>query len=509
MKYDLIGDIHGCSKTLLQLLQELEYSKDDNGTYFHPDRKVIFLGDFIDRGPHQREVIDIVRPMIDSGFAYSVMGNHEYNAICFATEKEISKAGSSVEYLRPHTDKNIKQHVQFLKAYSDIPFDAKRIYGSSEEFDKWFIKIAENADYQEDIAWFKTLPLWLEIDGVRVIHACWNERLMKVLGNCFIDDELVIASSTKNTDEFKALETLLKGVEVRLPEGEVFSDKEGTIRHHIRVRWWDQDAKTYQKAFLGPESARINIPEGPIDTDHLIDYRHDSPPVFLGHYWMNDKKPKPLAKNIACLDYSVAKPKGKLVAYRYHGESELHEDHYHLVERVDWPGFSDTGSIILPLSEDLFKSYKHELSLENMDFKIKKEFHITLLSTEIGIALELALQNNPRIYAELEKAYKQINWNNFELGEARLISRLKKASESTVQRQSSLILMVNIPGVDRFYHFLNEVGILHVSIPVPPLHVTLYTHNCDSGIGISDFDKLNEYSISKFSNEKIMSLFTL
>ena len=68
MQYDIIGDIHGCSKTLEKLLLKLGYSPDSNGLHQHADRTVIFLGDFIDRGHHQREVIAIVRPIRDLYF---------------------------------------------------------------------------------------------------------------------------------------------------------------------------------------------------------------------------------------------------------------------------------------------------------------------------------------------------------------------------------------------------------------------------------------------------------
>ena len=50
--YDLIGDIHGHAAELCQLLQQLGYAPDALGTYRHPaGRQVIFVGDFIDRGP--------------------------------------------------------------------------------------------------------------------------------------------------------------------------------------------------------------------------------------------------------------------------------------------------------------------------------------------------------------------------------------------------------------------------------------------------------------------------
>jgi hypothetical protein len=305
MSYDIIGDIHGCGRTLESLLSKLGYLQED-GVYRHPERTAVFLGDFIDRGPHQRDVISIVKPMIESGAAQSVMGNHEYNAIAFATRDE-RKGG----YLRAHSDSNLKQHEEFLDEYA---FDS--------------------ADHREVIDWFKSLPMWLELDGIRVIHACWDWVFIEQIGDPLITDELLLASCDNEQWQFDAIETLLKGKELPLPAGHHFNDKFGNPRHDIRVRWWDQSADTYKKAFLGPESALTQIPDDEINGDHLIDYSHDAPPVFLGHYWM-EGEPEPLAANIACTDYSVAKAGGKLAAYRWDGEQVLDKAKYVAVERVE------------------------------------------------------------------------------------------------------------------------------------------------------------------------------
>ena len=310
MNYDLIGDIHGHSEPLAQLLDKLGYAKTD-GVFRHAERQVIFLGDFVDRGPDQRGVLEIVRPMIDGGAALSVMGNHEFNAIAYHT---LDPDDHSC-HLRVHTEKNRKQHEVFLEVFG----------GTS--------------DYTETIEWFRTLPLWLELDGIRVVHACWDEALMKLLQdkhpsvNEYLDDDLLVAASRKGSDEYEAVETLLKGKEIELPDGQSFFDKDGNPRHNVRVRWFDGDATTYQEAFLGPEKARSHIPEDPIGADHLIQYSHEGPPVFLGHYWL-DTEPQVLAPNVACLDYSVAaKSGGKLVAYRWDGEQRLDNDKFVFVEK--------------------------------------------------------------------------------------------------------------------------------------------------------------------------------
>ena len=76
---DLIGDIHGHADKLEELLLKLGYAKN-NGAYSHPHRKVLFVGDYIDRGPKIRETLEIVKSMVDSENAIALMGNHEYNA---------------------------------------------------------------------------------------------------------------------------------------------------------------------------------------------------------------------------------------------------------------------------------------------------------------------------------------------------------------------------------------------------------------------------------------------
>ena len=306
MKYDIIGDVHGCSKTLEILLLKLGYRRDADGIYKQPNRTVIFLGDFIDRGPYQREVIAIVRPMIESGAAKAVMGNHEYNAIAYATTDE-----NLGDYLRAHTEKNVRQHRAFLDAYDGDP-----------------------TTYVDVIEWFKTLPLWLDLGDIRIIHACWDKDLIRKIGSPVLTDELLHASCNKSHWQYKAIETILKGKEIPLPDGHVFHDKDGNPRHDIRVRWWDQSAGTYLQAYMGPESARTQIPDDEIAGDHLIEYSHALPPVFLGHYWL-EGTPKLLASNIACTDYSVAKPGGKLVAYRWDGERSLENQKFVAVARAE------------------------------------------------------------------------------------------------------------------------------------------------------------------------------
>ncbi|WP_018404676.1 metallophosphoesterase [Marinobacter gelidimuriae] len=82
--YNLTGDIHGYASELKALLAKMDYQVTD-GIWQHPVRKVIFLGYFVDRGPEHIESVNIARTKVESGSALAVMGNHEYNAVAWAT----------------------------------------------------------------------------------------------------------------------------------------------------------------------------------------------------------------------------------------------------------------------------------------------------------------------------------------------------------------------------------------------------------------------------------------
>jgi protein phosphatase len=83
--FDIIGDIHGCADELQTLLAKLGYRiewSDDRGdrtvTVTPPEgRKVVFVGDLVDRGPNAPDVLRIAMSMTAAGTAYAVQGNHD------------------------------------------------------------------------------------------------------------------------------------------------------------------------------------------------------------------------------------------------------------------------------------------------------------------------------------------------------------------------------------------------------------------------------------------------
>jgi hypothetical protein len=120
--------------------------------------------------------------------------------------------------------------------------------------------------------------------------------------------------------EFRTIETLTKGVEIDLPAGHQFHDKDGHARHNVRTRWWDSSATSYRRAAIIDSPTQEKLPDTPIPESALVGY-DGTKPVFFGHYWLEGDL-QPLLPNVACVDYSAGKG-GPLVAYRWEGEPEL------------------------------------------------------------------------------------------------------------------------------------------------------------------------------------------
>jgi hypothetical protein len=294
---DIIGDVHAQFDKLVALLTHLGY-RETGGAWRHPSRSVIFVGDLIDRGPKQLATVDLVRGMVQAGSARCVMGNHEFNAIAWATPDPEHPG----KYLRDHHKPgNREQHQAFLD-------------------------VVEGTHLQKEITdWFKTLPLWLDLGGLRVVHACWHQATMDSLKplmgeNQTLTDELIVLGSCKEHWAYKAIETICKGPEVELPEGFSFKDKEGKVRTEVRVRWWQEDLSTYRKAAIGPPADMQMIPDAPMPAE-WVGHPYSGPPVLFGHYWFTGI-PAVISPRFACLDYSAARD-GPLVAYRFDGEKEL------------------------------------------------------------------------------------------------------------------------------------------------------------------------------------------
>jgi hypothetical protein len=305
--YDLIGDIHGHAEELVFLLELLGYDRRRGGVYSHPVRQAVFVGDLIDRGPKIRETLQIVRGMVEAGHAKCVMGNHEFNALAYHTRHP----ADSSRFLRKHDarlGKNVRQHFQTLRQVPSL-------------------------ELYDHLEWVRKLPLWLDLGELRVVHACWDAVAMNRVSRVWDRDEgittaFLTEATNPETELFDAVEDVLKGKELDLPDGVFFHDKDGHPRRKLRVKWYESpENRTYHTYAV---QSGEDFPSDPLPWEFhqkIVPYSPQDPPVFFGHYWLQAESPGPLAGNVACLDYSVAKS-GMLCAYRWNGERELSPDQF-------------------------------------------------------------------------------------------------------------------------------------------------------------------------------------
>lgn len=299
--YDLIGDVHGCGITLSKLLEQMGYRKR-NGSYMHPKRKVVFLGDIVDRGPNIRLACHIVKDMVDNGAAEIVMGNHEYNVVTYCTE---APAGFRRPFLREHTKRNTFIVEQTLEQFANYP-----------------------QEFNEMLEWFVSIPLFQEFDHFRVVHACWDQSLIDEyiarFGGNQMHAGMLVDSVDTSSFLYRFLDRTLRGTTLELPKGRSMTSKDGMVRRFFRTKFWAEDPQHYDDVIFQPDPLPVDLQYHPL-TDHektqLLYYGPEEKPLFLGHYWMSGI-PSPLRHNIACLDYSAVKY-GRLAAYRMDFEHHL------------------------------------------------------------------------------------------------------------------------------------------------------------------------------------------
>ena len=129
----VIGDIHGCYNTLDELLfNNLKITIQD---------KIYFVGDYIDRGPRSKEVIDLLIQLRQEGYSINpVMGNHEFMLISHYRGEDIA-----------HWQKN--GCAITLKSFG---------IGNIYELDNKYLEF------------FLGLPFYIELDDFIICHAGMN-----------------------------------------------------------------------------------------------------------------------------------------------------------------------------------------------------------------------------------------------------------------------------------------------------------------------------------------------
>jgi hypothetical protein len=263
---DVVGDVHGEIAALRALLENLGHSPEG----LHAEgRRLVFVGDLVDRGPNSPAVVRVVRSIVDAGRAQCVLGNHELNIL-------LGNPKSDNSWFFGH--------------------EPPRTLGPQLR--------ADGRDREEILAFLATLPLALERADVRVVHACWDdamiaaaraatdvrelyqsyrgriEQALRLLG---IEERLAVKLAHQNRNPAKLLTS---GPEEKAAEP---FETLGVLRNERRVAWWP---------------------------------RYTGPLCLFGHYWRtllpeevdHDRLFIGVPKNALlpggramCIDYSVGK----------------------------------------------------------------------------------------------------------------------------------------------------------------------------------------------------------
>jgi hypothetical protein len=294
---DIVGDVHGEIETLHTLLRQLGYSPDGA----HPEgRRLVFVGDLVDRGPDSPAAIQLVRRLVEEERAQCVLGNHELNIL-----------------LGRHKPDNI----WFF--HHDLP-------AGHEAAARPQVWIEERAR-PSILSFFADLPLALERPDVRVVHAAWDETMIAAARQATRADELHHAAQSRIEDAIPR-RGMRDPIDIRLARQnddpvklltsgpETRADKPfeamGQLRQERRVAWW--------REYEGPLCVfghywRILLPDED-DNDQLF------PGVPLNATLGRD--------SAMCIDYSVGKRFKERVAPSFDGVFQTRLAALRLPERV-------------------------------------------------------------------------------------------------------------------------------------------------------------------------------
>jgi hypothetical protein len=300
---DVVGDIHGQLDALRDLLAELGYSPDGD----HPEnRKLVFVGDLLDRGPDSPGVVAQVRRVVEAGNGQCVLGNHELNSL-----RGVRKLDNGW--------------------FFGDPGDGQTA--------------ASPAQREEIAAFLATLPLALERDDLRVVHACWHpesiDRLNRDLGTGQDHTTMYAGFQEKTNAELEASGKLARFNDETAKFGDRIHFGHGVpgkhwpdarlLEGHATVNEARQMGNPIAVLTCGEERAarRVYPAGGKFRFTERVawwDNYHGDQAIIVGHYWrlcdMNvTEKPKSAGidlfagvspaqwlgpgNNVYCVDFSV------------------------------------------------------------------------------------------------------------------------------------------------------------------------------------------------------------
>lgn len=97
--FDIIGDVHGCFEELSELLEKLGWTLSDWVAQHPEGRKLVFVGDLVDRGPNSPDVLRLAMSSVATGTAICVPGNHDVKLLKKLSGRDVQIAHGLAETL--------------------------------------------------------------------------------------------------------------------------------------------------------------------------------------------------------------------------------------------------------------------------------------------------------------------------------------------------------------------------------------------------------------------------
>ena len=121
--FDIIGDVHGCHDELLQLLEKLGHRVLSNSKVeLTAGRKLVFVGDLVDRGPKVAPVLRLTRDLIQEGKALCVLGNHDYKLYRKLNGKDVQISHGLGETLKQFEGESTEFLEEVRTFLGNLPF---------------------------------------------------------------------------------------------------------------------------------------------------------------------------------------------------------------------------------------------------------------------------------------------------------------------------------------------------------------------------------------------------
>jgi hypothetical protein len=169
--------------------------------------------------------------------------------------------------------------------------------------------------------------------------------------------------------------------------------------------------------------------------------------------------------------------------------------------RIKWPGFNENDCIIIDLPMDTVALAQNSINVFSEVFTPKDELHITIIGSSNGQLIQLKINQDTMLGELLRKTFEDFDWSFRITGPVHLLSR---TTEEGIEK--TIILLVDMPAMKDFYDQLKIFGLIDIGTPVPPPHITLYTHNCPAGIGVPNEKTLDMLSIQTLHYEEFERL---